>query len=91
MSGTLNGLFRVRTFTQDDAHIFCTKNQFKQEIKNVIDLIFEMYACFGFEKVNIELSTRPEKYVGEIADRDIAEENLKNALAEKNISYQLNE
>lgn len=91
MSWTLNGLFRVRTFTQDDAHIFCTKDQFKQEIKNVIDLIFEMYACFGFEKVNIELSTRPEKYVWDIADRDIAEENLKEALAEKNISYQLNE
>jgi threonyl-tRNA synthetase len=91
MSGTLNGLFRVRTFTQDDAHIFCTKDQFKQEIKNVIDLIFEMYACFGFEKVNIELSTRPEKYVWDIADRDIAEENLKEALAEKNIPYQLNE
>jgi threonyl-tRNA synthetase len=46
MSGTLNGLFRVRTFTQDDAHIFCTKDQFKQEIKNVIDLVFEMYSCF---------------------------------------------
>jgi len=91
MSGTLNGLFRVRTFTQDDAHIFCTKDQFKQEIKNVIDLIFEMYACFGFEKVNIELSTRPEKYVWDLADRNLAEENLKEALTEKDISYQINE
>lgn len=91
LSWTLNGLFRVRTFTQDDAHIFCTKDQFKQEIKNVIDLIFEMYACFGFEKVNIELSTRPEKYVWDVADRDVAEKNLKEALTEKNIEYKLNE
>ena len=91
MSGTLNGLFRVRTFTQDDAHIFCTLDQFKQEIKNVIDLIFEMYEKFGFTKLNIELSTRPEKYVGDIADWDLAEENLKQALTEKNIDFQLNE
>ena len=91
LSGTLNGLFRVRTFTQDDAHIFCTENQFKQEIKNVIDLIFEMYARFGFEKVNIELSTRPDKYVWDLADRDLAEDNLKQALTEKNIDYVLNE
>jgi len=64
LSGTLNGLFRVRTFTQDDAHIFCTPDQFKDEIKNVMDLIFEVYAKFGFTKIAIELSTRPqENYV----------------------------
>lgn len=91
MSGVLNGLFRVRAFTQDDAHIFCTRDQFKQEIKNVIDLIFEMYACFGFDKVRIELSTRPEKYVWDLTDWNIAEDNLKEALSEKNISYQVNE
>ncbi len=91
MSGTLNGLFRVRTFTQDDAHIFCTENQFKDEIKNVIDLIFEVYQKFGFDKVHIELSTRPKDYVGEIADWELAESKLKEALAEKKIDYIINE
>ena len=91
MSGTLNGLFRVRTFTQDDAHIFCTKDQFKDEIKKVIDLVFEMYAKFWFTKLNIELSTRPEEnYVWELEDRNLAEENLKQALSEKKIDYMLN-
>ena len=91
MSGTLNGLFRVRTFTQDDAHIFCTLDQFKDEIKKVIDLIFEMYNTFWFTKLNIELSTRPESYTGELVDWDLAEKNLKDVLTEKNIDYVLNE
>ena len=91
MSGALNGLFRVRTFTQDDAHIFCTLEQFKEEIKKVIDLIFEMYNTFGFTKLNIELSTRPESYAGELADWNLAEQNLKDVLAEKNIDFVLNE
>jgi len=91
MSWALNGLFRVRTFTQDDAHIFCTKDQFKDEIKKVIDLIFEMYATFGFTKLNIELSTRPESYAGELADWDLAEKNLKEVLTEKKIDFVLNE
>lgn len=92
MSWALNWLFRVRMFTQDDAHIFCTKDQFKDEIKKVIDLVFEIYNTFGFTKLNIELSTRPkENYVGELADRDLAEDNLKQALAEKKIEYVLNE
>lgn len=91
MSGTLNGLFRVRTFTQDDAHIYCTRDQFKDEIKKVMDLIFEMYAKFGFTKLAIELSTRPEtNYVWELADRDLAEETLKQALVEKKIDYVIN-
>ncbi len=92
MSGTLNGLFRVRTFTQDDAHIFCTHDQFKDEIKKVMDLIFEVYAKFGFTKLAIELSTRPENnYVWELADRDLAEAKLKEALSEKKVDYVLNE
>lgn len=92
MSWALNGLFRVRMFTQDDAHIFCTRDQFKDEIKKVIDLVFEMYNTFGFTKLKIELSTRPEEnYVGELADRNLAEENLKDALSEKKIDYVLNE
>lgn len=91
MSWALNGLFRVRTFTQDDAHIFCTLDQFKDEIKKVIDLIFEMYNTFGFTKLNIELSTRPESYTGELADWELAEKNLKEVLTEKKIDYVLNE
>jgi len=91
LSGTLNGLFRVRTFTQDDAHIFCAPDQFTSEIIGVIDLIFEMYATFGFTKLHIELSTRPEKYVGDLTDRDIAEKSLQEALREKNIEYTINE
>ncbi len=91
MSWALNGLFRVRSFTQDDAHIFCTKDQFKDEIKKVIDLIFEMYAKFWFTKLKIELSTRPEEnYVGDLVDRDLAEKKLKEALSEKNIEYVIN-
>jgi threonyl-tRNA synthetase len=81
----------VRTFTQDDAHIFCTLDQFKDEIKKVIDLIFEMYNTFGFTKLNIELSTRPESYTGELADWELAEKNLKEVLTEKKIDYVLNE
>ena len=92
LSGTLNGLFRVRTFTQDDAHIFCTPDQFKDEIKNVMDLIFEVYAKFWFTKLAIELSTRPEEnYVGDIADWDLSEQKLKEVLEEKNVEYVLNE
>ena len=92
LSGTLNGLFRVRTFTQDDAHIFCTPDQFKDEIKNVMDLIFEVYAKFGFTKIAIELSTRPqENYVWDIADWDLSEQKLKEVLEEKKVTYVLNE
>ena len=91
MSWALNGLFRVRTFTQDDAHIFCTKDQFKDEIKKVIDLIFEMYAKFWFTKLNIELSTRPQEgYVWDLADRELAEAKLIEALQDKGIQYVIN-
>lgn len=92
LSGTLNGLFRVRTFTQDDAHIFCTPDQFKDEIKKVMDLIFEVYAKFWFTKLAIELSTRPEEnYVWDIADWDLSEQKLKEVLEEKGVEYALNE
>jgi len=90
LSGTLNGLFRVRTFTQDDAHIFCTEDQFKDEIKKVIDLIFEVYKTFGFDKVKLELSTRPDSYVGELAAWNMAEQSLQEALTEKGLEYKLN-
>jgi len=90
MSGALHGLMRVRSFTQDDAHIFMTREQVKDEIKNVIDLIDEVYAKFGFS-YHVELSTRPEKSIGEAADWDLATESLRLALEEKDMDYILNE
>ena len=64
MSGVLHGLMRVRAFTQDDAHIYCLPEQIEQEVLGVIDLTLRMYRTFGFEKVHMELSTRPAKSIG---------------------------
>ncbi|HPE14273.1 MAG TPA: threonine--tRNA ligase [Bacilli bacterium] len=89
-SGALSGLFRVRAFTQDDAHIFMTEDQIESEISHLIDLYDYMYSIFGLS-YHIELSTRPEdKYIGEIATWDKAELALKNALENKKINYILN-
>lgn len=90
MSGALHGLMRVRSFTQDDAHIFMTREQVKDEIKGVIDLIDEVYAKFGFS-YHVELSTRPEKSIGAQEDWDMATESLRLALEEKGMDYILNE
>lgn len=90
LSGTLHGLMRVRSFTQDDAHIFMLQNQIKDEIKKVIDLCDYIYSVFGF-KYTVELSTRPDNFMGEIADWDYAIQSLKEALEEKNIDYEINE
>ncbi|MGM0460891.1 MAG: threonine--tRNA ligase [Fibrobacterota bacterium] len=89
-SSVLNGLFRVRQFTQDDAHIFCRPDQIEKEITDVIDFIFSVYKTFGFEGFFIELSTRPEKYIGDIAVWDTAEQALQNVLENNSIEYQLN-
>ena len=90
-SGVLQGLFRVRQFTQDDAHIFCTPQQIEEEVGKVIDLVFRMYAAFGFQDLHIELSTRPEeKYIGSLEVWDTAESALANALKAKGIDYQIN-
>ncbi|MBC8478134.1 threonine--tRNA ligase [bacterium] len=90
-SGVLHGLFRVRQFTQDDAHIYCTPEQTEQEVIGVIELIFEMYERFGFEDIFVELSTRPEeKFIGSVDTWDRAEAELASALAKKQIEYQLN-
>ncbi|OGI00280.1 MAG: threonine--tRNA ligase [Candidatus Melainabacteria bacterium GWF2_37_15] len=89
-SGTLHGLSRVRGFTQDDAHIFCTQDQFVSEIHNVIDLVDYTMKIFGLT-YEVELSTRPEKFVGEIENWDKAEAGLKQALEQKGIEYQINE
>lgn len=89
-SGALHGLMRVRCFTQDDAHIFMTEDQIKDEIKGVIRLIDQVYSLFGF-KYHIELSTRPEDSMGTDEAWDIATKGLQNALDEENISYVVNE
>lgn len=90
LSGSLNGLFRVRTFNQDDAHIYVRKNQIEQEITKVLNLVDKVYKVFGFE-YDIELSTRPDDYMGERKLWDFAESSLENVLKENGIEYKLNE
>ena len=89
-SGTLHGLMRIRAFTQDDAHIFCTPDQIEEEIKTLIDNVYNIYKTFGFTDIKIELSTRPDQKVGSEAIWDKAEDALKAALDSKNIKWQLN-
>jgi len=89
-SGTLHGLFRVRAFTQDDAHIFCTKSQMEQEIIRVIELTNEIYSTFGFDYEAI-LSTMPEDHMGEVETWDSATEALKLALEKSQINYKIAE
>ena len=90
MSGVLHGLFRVRVFTQDDAHVFCTLEQLQDSVIECIDLILKMYNLVGFEDIHIELSTRPEKSIGTDDVWETATESLKNSLEGKGINYQLN-
>jgi len=90
-SGVMHGLFRVRQFTQDDAHIFCTPEQIEDEIIGVIDLTFEIYRAFGFEDFHIELSTKPIKHIGSDEIWDVSTKALKGALAHKKIEYKINE
>jgi threonyl-tRNA synthetase len=90
-SGVIHGLFRVRQFTQDDAHIFCTPDQIESEIIGVIELTFEIYRAFGFEDFHVELSTKPENHIGSDEIWDIATNALKEALRHKNIDYKINE
>lgn len=89
-SSALHGLFRVRQFTQDDAHIFCTPEQIGEQISQVIKFIVNMYKTFGFHDYKMELSTRPEKYIGTLEMWDRAENALKDVLDKEGYSYQLN-
>ncbi len=89
-SGVLHGLFRVRQFTQDDAHIYCTKEQVKGEVEKVIALVQKIYSDFGFDDVHIELSTRPDKSIGSDEMWELAEKSLKEALEELKIEYKVN-
>ena len=86
-SGTLHGLLRIRAFTQDDAHIFCTPDQIKEEISILINTIKDIYNKFGFDDLKIELSTRPDKRVGSDEIWDKAESSLIEALEANNIKY----
>jgi threonyl-tRNA synthetase len=90
-SGVLHGLLRVRSFTQDDAHIFCLPEQVKPEIKGVIDFVFDAMKLFGFNDFKIEVSTRPKKSIGTGEDWQTATEALKESLDEKGLSYAINE
>ncbi|MDD3284593.1 MAG: threonine--tRNA ligase [Patescibacteria group bacterium] len=90
LSGVLSGLFRVRCFTQDDAHVFCTKEQMKDEIADLINLADEVYSAFGFS-YNMELSTRPEKAMGDPELWELAENTLKDVLDATGKEYKLNE
>ncbi|MCB0728198.1 MAG: threonine--tRNA ligase [Ignavibacteriae bacterium] len=91
LSGVLSGLFRVRSFTQDDAHVFCTPEQIEEEITVLINLIFEVYNTFGFDDVQVYLSTRPEKFIGAPEVWDSSEKSLSTALDKANIKYKVNE
>ncbi|MFU8647974.1 threonine--tRNA ligase [Lysinibacillus sp. RSDA_15] len=89
-SGALNGLLRVRSFCQDDAHIFATPQQIEDEIALALNIIDEVYDVFGFQ-YTVELSTRPDDYMGELALWDQAEEALENVLLNLGIDYTINE
>jgi|TARA_B100000519_G_scaffold91_1_gene128 threonyl-tRNA synthetase len=90
-SGVLHGLMRVRGFTQDDAHIFCMPDQIEEEIGKVLDLTFELLEAFGFNNYTIALSTRPEKYVGEIDMWDHATDSLRKAIESRSLKYTIDE
>lgn len=87
-SGALHGLMRVRGFTQDDAHIFCTEDQILGEVTSCIEMIYDVYSTFGFEKIVVKLSTRPEKRIGTDDMWDTAEADLANALKSKGIEFE---
>lgn len=89
LSGSLNGLLRVRSFTQDDAHLFVRVDQIEQEIEKVLELIDEFYSHFGFD-YKVELSTKPEEFMGSEEIWDQAEEALESVLKSKGMNYQVN-
>jgi threonyl-tRNA synthetase len=86
-SGALHGLMRVRGFTQDDAHIFCTEDQIKDEVVTFNEMLFKAYSDFGFKDISVLLSTRPDKRVGSDEVWDKAEQSLEDALKETGLDY----
>jgi len=91
LSGVLHGLTRVRSFVQDDAHLYCTPDQIREQVVDTVEMVREVYADFGFENYHVELSTRPEKFVGTIEMWDKAESDLSAALEETGLEYVINE
>jgi len=91
MSGALHGLMRVRGFTQDDAHVFCTEEQIESEIMAILDLTLEILESFGFQSYQVELSTRPEKSVGSDLIWEKATKSLRRALEKKGLDYGVDE
>ncbi|TKB43356.1 threonine--tRNA ligase [Thalassotalea mangrovi] len=87
-SGALHGLMRVRGFTQDDAHIFCTEDQVQEEVSKCIKMVYDVYQSFGFDDILVKLSTRPEKRIGSDEVWDKAEEGLANALKANEIEFE---
>ncbi len=87
-SGALHGLMRVRGFTQDDAHIFCTEEQVQDEVTKCIEMVYDVYKSFGFEDILVKLSTRPEKRIGSDEMWDKAEQGLANALTNLGIAFE---
>ncbi len=90
-SGVLHGLMRVRGFTQDDAHIFCTPEQIEGEIVRLLDFTLHILGSFGFREYNFLLSTRPEKYVGRVEDWEKAQDSLRRALDKHGLPYEVDE
>jgi len=90
-SGALHGLMRVRGFTQDDAHIFCTEDQIKDEVKDFNGMLYKAYDDFGFQDILVVLSTRPEKRIGSDKVWDKAEKSLEDALKETGLKYDIQE
>jgi threonyl-tRNA synthetase len=87
--GVLHGLLRVRAFTQDDAHVFCEPGQITDEVDSICQAIDQLYARFGFDRVRVELSTRPDKYLGSEEQWDLAEEGLREALERQGREYEV--
>jgi len=90
-SGSLHGLMRVRGFTQDDAHIFCTEDQIESEVTSCIKMVYDIYSTFGFQNIQVKLSTRPEKRIGADNMWDRAEAGLAAALAHNGLEYEIQE
>jgi len=90
-SGSLHGLMRVRGFTQDDAHIFCTEDQIESEVTSCIRMVYDIYSTFGFQNIQVKLSTRPEKRIGADEMWDRAEAGLAAALAHNGLEYEIQE
>ena len=89
LSGVLHGLFRVRAFTQDDAHIYCTPDQLKEEVRSAIQFTMSVYQKFGFSEIETFIATRPEKALGSPEVWEMATENLSTALKEENTNFKI--